>query len=104
VVVSEQIVDYEIGKVTPNGFTPRGSVYPCDASLLNGIRNFKRDSWKGYIRTNRPYGKNQLSSHIGVYLAGNKVIADEETAGALKSIWARASAIEMEASGIAALL
>jgi nucleoside phosphorylase len=34
VVVSEQIVDYEIGKVTAEGFGPRWSVYRPDAHLL----------------------------------------------------------------------
>lgn len=33
IVVSDRIVDYEIGKVTPSGTTPRWSVYGSDALL-----------------------------------------------------------------------
>lgn len=104
IVISEQIVDYEIGKITPDGFTPRWSVYPCDAGLLNGVNNIRGDHWQRYITSPRPKNDNQLGFHTGTYLSGNKVIASEEMAGALKAIWNRASAIEMEAAGLAALL
>jgi len=42
--------------------------------------------------------------HVGIYLTGNKIIADEKTAGALRSFWKKSVAIEMEAAGIAAML
>jgi len=41
---------------------------------------------------------------VGIYLTGNKIIADEKTAGALRSFWKKSVAIEMEAAGIAAML
>jgi hypothetical protein len=40
----------------------------------------------------------------GVFLSGNKVIADEASAGALRSVWRRAAAIDMEAAGVASAL
>lgn len=105
VVVSEQIVDYELGKITPKGLEVRWSVYPPDQKLVNKAQGFKDSSWKKYITTARPENiESNPSSHIGLYLSGNKVIADEKTAGALKSFWTRGSAIEMEAVGIAAML
>ena len=39
-----------------------------------------------------------------MYLSGNKIIADEQTAGALRSVWRKAAAVEMEASGVASVL
>lgn len=107
VVISSQIVDYELGKITPKGLETRWSVYPVDVALLNKVQNFHSSSWIDYIRTPRPTTGNKgkkPSSHIGLYLSGNKVIADEKAAGMLRSFWAKAAAVEMEAAGIAAIL
>ena len=107
VVVSSQIVDYELGKITPEGLDARWSVYPVDSALLNKARNFRSSSWIEYIQTPRPNTgntKKEPSSHIGLYLSGNKVIASEKAAGALRSVWRHAAAVEMEGAGIAAIL
>lgn len=106
IVISEQIVDYELGKVTKGNATPRWSAYRSDAFLLDTLLNFKNVDWRSQIRTERPDGKGteETQTHFGVVLSGNKVIADEQTAGALSSIWTRAAAIEMEAAGVAAAL
>lgn len=107
VVISSQIVDYELGKITPAGLDTRWSVYPVDSTLLNKAQNFSSSSWIEYIRTPRPNTGNTQTTpsfHIGSYLSGNKVIADEEAAGTLRSFWKRAAVIEMEAAGIAAIL
>ena len=105
VVISDQIVDYELGKVTPEGLDVRWSVYPPNPTLVNRAQSFNNSTWKKYITTTRPENTDaEPSSHIGLYLSGNKVIADEKTAGVLKSFWNRGAAIEMEAAGIAAML
>jgi nucleoside phosphorylase len=107
VVISNQIVDYELGKVTPEGLDTRWSVYPVDSTLSNKAQSYRSSSWVDYIRTPRPATGNtekEPSSHIGLYLSGNKVIASEKAAGVLRSFWKRAAAIEMEAAGIAAIL
>lgn len=107
VVISSSLVDYELGKVGPEGLDIRWSVYPIDQLLLNKAQNYQGTSWKDYIRTPRPGGGDATArpqSHIGIYLTGNKVIADEKTAGALRSFWKKSVAIEMEAAGIAAML
>ncbi len=106
IVVSDQIVDYELGKVTSFGANPRWSVYRSDALLRDRIENYRSLEWLSRVSTARPDGKQNIipKIHSGVVLSGNKVIADEKTAGALRSVWTRAAAIEMEASGIAAAL
>ncbi len=106
IVVSDQIVDYELGKITPTGTTPRWSVYRSDPRLKERLANYSNSDWVKGIAAERPVGDQTIipKIHTGVVLSGNKVIADEKTAGALRSVWTRAAAIEMEASGIASAL
>jgi nucleoside phosphorylase len=106
IVVSDQVVDYEVGKVTTSGATPRWSVYRSDALLRERLLAHRDPSWIARVRTARPDGDKSARPTIrsGVVLSGNKVIADAKAAGALAAVWSRASAIEMEAAGIAAAL
>lgn len=106
IVVSDQIVDYELGKVTPAGATPRWSVYRSDPGLLGKLLNFRDTSWLAQVSVPRPDADTGRIPRIlhGVVLSGNKVIADEAEAGALSSVWSRAAAIEMEGAGVAAAL
>lgn len=106
IVVSDQIVDYELGKITPAGTSPRWSVYRSDPRLKERLTNYRKSDWVKHITADRPDGNKSIipAVHSGVVLSGNKVIADEKTAGALRSVWSRAAAIEMEAAGIASAL
>lgn len=106
IVISEQVVDYELGKVAPTGATPRWSVYRSDALLRERLLDHRDDSWLARVKLARPDGDTSAKPaiHSGVVLSGNKVIADANAAGALSAVWSRASAIEMEAAGIAAAL
>jgi nucleoside phosphorylase len=106
VVISEQIVDYELGKVTPDGTDTRWSVYRTDANLLDSALNFRDRTWVDEIAVARPDGDWQANPriHTGVVLSGNKVIADADAAGALREVWSRAIALEMEAAGAAAAI
>ena len=49
VVVSEQIVDYELGKITEDGFSPRWSVFRPDARLLTKAKAWPSQSWQDYV-------------------------------------------------------
>jgi len=106
IVVSDQVVDYEVGKATPSGATPRWSVYRSDALLRERLLDHRDPTWLTRVRTPRPDGDKSArpTIHAGVVLSGNKIIADTTAAGALAAVWSRASAIEMEAAGIAAAL
>ena len=42
VVVADQIVDYELGKITPTGATPRWSAYRSDPYLIDRLLKFQR--------------------------------------------------------------
>ncbi|MCG8419258.1 MAG: hypothetical protein MJE77_15095 [Proteobacteria bacterium] len=106
VVVSDQIVDYELQKVRDSGPDVRWSVYRSDPGLLDAALNFRSDDWKSKIGTPRPDGqdKSRTQLHVGVVLSGNKVIASANAAGALRSVWTKSAALEMEATGVAAAL
>ena len=103
VVISEQIVDYELAKITTKGTTPRWSVYRSDAQLLSSLMTVKGTDWTSRINGRRPDGSTATPTvHVGLILSGNKVIADSKQAGALRSVWNRAVGIEMEGAGAAA--
>jgi nucleoside phosphorylase len=105
VAICDQVVDYELGKMTPSGLTHRWSVYRADPFLLQHAREFRDKSWCGGIKEPRPDVKEGLrlpTAHVGIFLSGNKVIASASEAGALQAVWVKAIALEMEAAGIAA--
>lgn len=107
IVISDQIIDYELGKVKNGVSTPRWSAYRSDALLRQRLFDAKSDSsWVELVDTPRPDGEAASKStiHTGVVMSGNKVIADEQAAGSLKAVWSRALALEMEAAGIAAVI
>jgi nucleoside phosphorylase len=104
VVVSDQIVHYELGKITAEGFTPRWSVYRPDPELLERARSWPNQNWQQYIRAVRPAKAGAPMLHSGILLSGDKVIADDKTADALRSVWRKAAAIDMEAAGAASAL
>ncbi len=106
IVVSDQIVDYELGKITEKGVSPRWSVHRSDALLRERLIDYKDNSWLQLIKAQRPDARETTlpAIHTGVVLSGNKVIADARAAGALEAIWTRAVAVEMEAAGIASVV
>jgi nucleoside phosphorylase len=105
VAICDQVVDYELGKMTSSGLTHRWSVYRADPFLLRHVRELRDKSWCGSIKEPRPdvrKGRQLPVTHVGIFLSGNKVIASASEAGALQAVWAKAIALEMEAAGIAA--
>jgi len=106
VVVSDQIVDYELAKVTPGGTRPRWSVYRSSPRLVQRALGLTDDRWKNQATVQRPDGapSSNTKTHVGVVLSGNKVVADMATVEGLSQIWTRAAALEMESAGTAAAL
>lgn len=105
IIISDQIVDYELAKIKSDDVQVRWNVYRSDFELVQSMRMFKSDSWFSYLKRIFPdpeYKKPNVYS--GIVLSGNKVIANNEEIKRFKKIWAKALAVEMEASGIAAAL
>jgi nucleoside phosphorylase len=107
VVIAEQVVDYELGKVRDEDTETRWSVYRNDPILLNRAKQYTSHDWKTTIRSSPPINAPtnfQPNVHFGVVMSGNKVIANIETATKLLSFWRRALAVEMEGAGVGAAL
>lgn len=103
VCISEQIVDYDLGKVKRGEYTPRWRVYPSDAELLRAAKYFDDTSWKATILRSRPVDDgNEPKVHFGTVLSGSKVVADKSVADSLTNVWNQAVGLEMEGGGAAA--
>jgi nucleoside phosphorylase len=102
VVVADQIVGYEYGKVTEHGIKPRDRVYPASALMLDRVRNFWDDSWKEQINTPRPENAARAvpKLFIGPIASGNKVIASTEFRQQLTTHWPKLIGLEMEGEGV----
>ncbi|MDJ0702231.1 MAG: 5'-methylthioadenosine/S-adenosylhomocysteine nucleosidase [Leptolyngbyaceae cyanobacterium MO_188.B28] len=105
VVVAEQIVYYELGKKTPGSTQSRYQAYRPARVLLDAAKALEqKQQWAISIGTERPDGTTgRVIPRVlfGIMASGDKVIADDSTAEALKSDWVELVGIEMEAAGIA---
>lgn len=105
IIISDQIVDYELAKIKSDDIQVRWNVYRSDFELVQSMKMFKSDCWSSYLKRIFPdpeYKKPNVYS--GIVLSGNKVIANNEEIRRFKKTWAKALAVEMEASGVAAAL
>jgi nucleoside phosphorylase/tetratricopeptide (TPR) repeat protein len=102
VVVADQVVGYEYGKVKGNRIMPRDRVYPASALLLDRVRNFWDDAWAEQIKAARPTpaGRDKSKRFVGPIASGNKVIASKNFQTQLKERWPKLIAVETEAEGV----
>jgi nucleoside phosphorylase len=102
VVVSDQVVGYEYGKVSEEGLKSRDRVYPASAMLVERVRNFWNNSWAEQIGIDRPTNVKRARSKlfIGPIASGNKVVASAEFRDQLLARWPKLHAVEMEADGV----
>ncbi|WP_203993998.1 5'-methylthioadenosine/S-adenosylhomocysteine nucleosidase [Virgisporangium aurantiacum] len=101
IVVPDQVVGYESGKLTTEGPRRRPEVYRPDFDLLTAARAVDADEWVTTIRTAPPEPGLPPRIRFGTVLSGEKVIADAESAADLRQSWPKAVAIEMESYGSA---
>jgi nucleoside phosphorylase len=107
VVVSEQLIDYELGKLTDSGEFPRFPVYQSNSALLASLRDFRDSSWTAKVKVPRPDGSFNTLPIVhppGDVFCGNKVVADSQTITRLLNYFPKAIALEMESVGIASRL
>ncbi|MEN3281481.1 MAG: adenosylhomocysteine nucleosidase [Solirubrobacteraceae bacterium] len=103
VCVSDQVVDYDVGKVRDGAYEPRWRAFPADAQLVREARHFSGSSWADTILASRPDGtRDSPSVHIGTVLSGSKIVADSGFVDALRSVWTQAVGLEMEGAASAA--
>jgi len=101
VLVADQIVDYELQKLTPEGTDIRWRVYQADARLVGVARDFRDKRWQESIATKRPED-GQPRRHIGPIASGDKVIAFGNALSRYRKMWSKLIGVEMEAGGVAA--
>jgi nucleoside phosphorylase len=100
ILVADQIVDYELQKLTSKGAQIRWRVHPADPRLLGAIRNFSDESWQALMRVER-LGRGAPKRHVGPIASGDKVIAFGEVLTHYQSPWPELIGVEMEAAGVA---
>lgn len=100
ILIADQIVDYELQKLTPEGPQVRWEVQRADARLLNAYANLRSDNWQNLMKRKRP-GRGKSNRHIGPVASGDKVIAFGEVLTKYKDVWPKLLGVEMEAAGVA---
>jgi nucleoside phosphorylase len=104
VCISDQVIDYELGKVRDGRYAPRWQAWASDPTLIRAARMYQDSSWAQTVLTPRPDGSKELPrAHVGTVLSGSKVVADRNMVTALRNMWTQAVGLEMEASGSAAV-
>ncbi len=102
IVVSEQIVNYEIGKLKSSGLENRWDVIKGSPVLLNLARNMRNRSWAANNHVERPDNVPSTPNvHFAVVGSGEKVIVDENFSNLISGKWSRMAAVEMESYGVA---
>jgi formylglycine-generating enzyme required for sulfatase activity len=101
ILVSSQVVDYELQKLTPQGPQVRWEVYRVEPRLLAATRNFDEAAWQEVLSIPRP-AEGKLLRHIGPIASGDKVIAFSEVLSFYRDKWPALIGVEMEAGGAAA--
>lgn len=100
ILVSDQIVDYELQKVSNEGAQVRWEVYRADPRILGAIMNFTEDNWQQLISVPRP-DIGFPKRHIGPIASGDKVIASTEVLLKYRDTWPKLVGVEMEGGGVA---
>ncbi len=99
VLISDQIVDYELQKLSDGGDQIRWVVHPVAPRLLEAAKHLSKN-WRRLIRKRRPQpGKPQC--HFGPVATGDKVVAANDVLEQYRSDWPKLIGVEMEAGGMA---
>jgi nucleoside phosphorylase len=101
VLVADQIVDYELQKLTSRGPEIRWEVHRADPRLVGAAQNLDVGHCQELMTVARP-GRGMPSRHIGPIASGDKVVAFEEALTKYHDQWPALIGVEMEAAGVAA--
>lgn len=107
IVVSDQVVDYDQGKISSSVKGPvlRWRGYAVDPTLLS-LAKERAESIQiqvpGQFKEKIQPHPEALKVHFGTILSGSKVVADGRVISELTATWTQAVGLEMEAGGGAA--
>jgi len=98
-IIPDQIVGYEQGKITDQGTERRDDPLRPDYTLLTKAKNLPLITKPSITR---PDGKDKLPQlHFGTVASGEKIVADTQTVPKLQNNWRKLIGIEMESYGAA---
>jgi nucleoside phosphorylase len=102
ILVSEQIVAYEPGKISLDGLKRRPDSIKVNFDIIQKVKNARDTDWFSSILEDRP-GNNQGKSNVylGEILSGEKVVNNPDFKQELKTIFNQAIGVEMEGYGTA---
>ena len=99
-LISEQIVDYELQKITAKGIEVRWSVHKASRRLYAAALNVLGDAWIRGMTTKRP-ADGVPRIHVGPIASGDKVVAVQAVLDEYRNVWPALIGVEMEAAGVA---
>lgn len=99
VLISEQIADYELQKLTVEKTEIRWSVHRASPALLAAARQLRPADWQPLVRESRPQ-PGEPQRHSGPICTGDKVVANG-LLNEYREIWTKLIGVEMEAGGVA---
>lgn len=100
ILVSDQIADYELQKITDARTQLRWTAHQVDQRLLAAARNFRAEDCLGLLTERRPE-PGATRRHIGPIASGDKVMASSQVLAQYTNGWPALIGIEMEAGGVA---
>jgi nucleoside phosphorylase len=100
VSISDQVVDYELQKLTERGEQIRWETHRADPRLLEAARHLKKENWYRLIKKKRPQ-RGTPQCLIGSLATGDKVVAIKDVLERYRSDWPKLIGIEMESGGVA---
>ena len=103
VVISDQIIYYEITKEQLGFSEQRPQVLRADWLLLDRAKNYTDISWHANITAERPATRRNVEVprvHCGPIASGEKVIADRNRITELKQQHSKLHAVDMESFGV----
>lgn len=100
VLVADQIVGYEMQKVTAKGVDVRWNVYKAAKGIELHARDMRPNDWLSLVTATRPE-RGKPKRYIGPIGSGNKVIAYGDVVKRYQGVWSQLIGVEMEAAGVA---
>jgi nucleoside phosphorylase len=101
ILISDQIVDYELQKLTSNTDPEiRWEVQRADPRLLDACNNLSDERWQKLIQISRPEPGHPVRK-IGPIASGDKVIVFDQILAKYQNTWPKLVGVEMEGGGVA---
>jgi nucleoside phosphorylase len=105
VLVADQVIGFELARMTPDGTHRKYELYRPDFDLLTAAKSVAGSEWAPNIMAPRPSGpaggRTKPEAHFGAVLSGEKVFAYGASIDELRQTWPGAVGVEMESLGVA---